>query len=370
MKTFSIIAFSTILFVLVSPGYAQEAASSSGGGLPWLAHIEAGDLTRISSIAADASVTVSDGLTYETKTVYHDPQRALFHREYVDRSAAHGVEGRYIWAYDGKVETEAPATMDVVVLGHQHHAMILFFDRIHTTDYSATPAEFNGQQCTQVVGTSEGQTWTFYYKDDGQPIGMVAELPDGLLVSHVFGDWRDVSGMSLPFNVKIDDGSRQFEYVFSSIRINEDTLGLLRAPASVLTDEQLLLRLHRTAMDDHLFGQVDGIIEQRGDKIVIVSGGEIYEMDGDAFDGSILGMMSNRDYITYDDLVRPIIKVSEDGTLGWIIVQVSAAGVRFDDAGAVTGPLEFVSAWVALCEKVDGEWKMVGNVSNLQPGAK
>ena len=56
--------------------------------------------------------------------------------------------------------------------------------------------------------------------------------------------------------------------------------------------------------------------------------------------------------------------------MAWVSVQVCAGGVRLDDSGAITGPLEFVSAWVSLFEKVQGDWKMVGNVSNLQPGRK
>ncbi len=349
---------------------AQESASAVTDKLPWLTYIGAEKLTEITCIAADASVVVSDGLTYSTRTVFQDHQRAVFHREYVDRTIAHGVEGRYIWQYDGETETEAPPMMGGIVLGHQMHAQILFFDKLHATDYNAVPVTFEGQQCLQLRGTNDDTSWTFFYTSDGQPLGMVIELPDGMRVNHVFDDWRVVSGISLPFKVMIDDGTRQFEYTFSSVRFNEDSLALFRAPVNVLTDEQQLLGLHRVVMDDHLFGETDGIIGQRGDAVVFVSAGEVYEMDGEAFDGSIRGLMSNRDYTKYDDLIRPIVRVSEDGTLAWVIVQVSAGGARLDESGAITGPLEFVSAWVSLFEKVQGDWKMVGNVSNLQPGRK
>ena len=59
-------------------------------------------------------------------------------------------------------------------------------------------------------------------------------------------------------------------------------------------------------------------------------------------------IMASRDYTIYNDLIRPIVTISEDGTLGWVIAHVSASGLRFDADGAPSGPLEFVSAWIEL----------------------
>ena len=53
--------------------------------------------------------------------------------------------------------------------------------------------------------------------------------------------------------------------------------------------------------------------------------------------------------------------------LGWVIVQVDARGLQLDEDGRPTSPLEFVSLWVELYEKVDGSWRINGNVSNFRP---
>ena len=102
--------------------------------------------------------------------------------------------------------------------------------------------------------------------------------------------------------------------------------------------------------------------------MVFVSDGDIYTMTGEQSDIMLDRIMASRDYTVYADLIRPIVKISEDGTLGRVIAQVSARGVRFDVNGAPSGPLEFVSAWIALYEKVQGQWRLTGNVSNLRPG--
>ena len=61
----------------------------------------------------------------------------------------------------------------------------------------------------------------------------------------------------------------------------------------------------------------------------------------------------------------PIVRISKDGSLGWLIAQVSAAGVQAD-AGGQEKPVAFTSAWIELYEKQNGRWVAVGNVSNFK----
>lgn len=69
---------------------------------------------------------------------------------------------------------------------------------------------------------------------------------------------------------------------------------------------------------------------------------------------------------SYRDMVSPMVKVSEDGSLGWVIAQVAAAGTQTTGSGE-RRPLEFQSAWIELYEKRAGEWLRIGNVSNFAP---
>ena len=62
----------------------------------------------------------------------------------------------------------------------------------------------------------------------------------------------------------------------------------------------------------------------------------------------------------YRDMVPPVVRISQDGTLGWVIVQVEAKGQHGDDA------YQFQSAWIELYEKKNDKWVSVGNVSNMK----
>jgi hypothetical protein len=68
----------------------------------------------------------------------------------------------------------------------------------------------------------------------------------------------------------------------------------------------------------------------------------------------------------YRDVADPVVRVSDDGTLGWVIVQVEARGVQTQADGR-TEPLQFTSAWIELYEKRGGRWVRTGNVSNFKP---
>ena len=67
----------------------------------------------------------------------------------------------------------------------------------------------------------------------------------------------------------------------------------------------------------------------------------------------------------YRDVADPLVRVSSDGTLGWVIVQIEASGRQTTPEGQPES-LEFVSAWIELYEKRDGRWVRVGNVSNFK----
>jgi hypothetical protein len=319
----------------------------------------------IETVRAEAHVTVSDGLEYDVVTVYHDQQRAIFHLLYPDRRVTLGVEGKYYWSFNGEREEEVPPFYESVVLGHQFHAQLLFFDQLNGPLDAAEKLQCGETQCLSLTGPLGHALHVD--ETTGRPVGLVRVREDGPKIEIGLARWRDIEGVSLPFLITIDDGERLFEYEFHSVTFNEGRLDDLRAPMSVLTDEQKLLRLHRIAMDAHLFGDAEMMKGTFGTEGVVVSRGEVYPTDAGGSEAMMDRILSNRDYTRYDDLIRPIVRVSDDGSLGWVIVRISAEGVRFDADGQPSGPLEFISAWISMFEKEDGDWKQIGNVSNFMP---
>lgn len=134
------------------------------------------------------------------------------------------------------------------------------------------------------------------------------------------------------------------------------------------SDAQKLLTLHEEVMRAHRESDVELLLKAEEDDYVVAGRGEITRPDRNARRERLGPYLTATRFSTYADKVPPIVKVSSDGSLGWVIVQVEARGEQTTPSGAVR-PLEFVSAWIELYEKKDGRWVRVGNVSNFKPAA-
>jgi hypothetical protein len=363
-SSFQIILLLSLVSQMVIVASAQEVVS------PWLTPIGAkGTLGEIRSILTEADVAVSDGTRYKTESLFIDHQRAAFRIVYPDRVVTRAVEGKYFWTFETGKEIEGDENTRVFALGHQVHAQILFFSQIHPGKLRSGKTDFIGRPMDFAEVKEGDNLWTMFYDRSG-PKGMKLRMGPSQTVQFEFGEFRPARGMSLPTEVWIDDGQRRFKYVFSRIAFNEGSLSEFRAPENALTEEQKLLRLHRVVMDDHFFGDASGMKAINGEPFTVVSEGDVFTMNDAEADSGFDRIMSSRDYTVYDDLIRPIVKISKDGTLGWVTVRVFAKGIRFGDDGKPSGPLEFTSAWTELYEKIDGKWKMIGNVSNFAPNRK
>ena len=144
------------------------------------------------------------------------------------------------------------------------------------------------------------------------------------------------------------------------LQIVATTVG--RAPS----DTEQLLALHEEVLRAHRESNIDALLAAEEDDYVVANRGEITRPDRKARREGLGPYLRQTRFSRYVDKVPPIVKVSSDGSLGWVIVQVEARGEQTTPTGTVK-PLEFVSAWIELYEKRNGRWVRVGNVSNFKP---
>ncbi len=128
-------------------------------------------------------------------------------------------------------------------------------------------------------------------------------------------------------------------------------------------DEAALLALHRDGIEAHLQNDVDRLLAPESDDYVLVNRGEVSHPDKKSRAASLGPYLQSVRFEKYADAIEPIVKVSPDGRLGWVIAQVEVKGAEREGARE---PLEFVSAWIELYEKRGGRWYRIGNVSNFK----
>jgi hypothetical protein len=133
-----------------------------------------------------------------------------------------------------------------------------------------------------------------------------------------------------------------------------------------LTDEQQLLALHQRAIDGHLQNDVEILLRDEEEDYVIGSRGGVFHPTKEERRQQLGPYIKATRFEVYKDEIPPIVKVSVDGTLGWVICQILVRGEQ--DAGdGETAEVAFNSAWIELYEKRNGRWIRMGNVSNIRP---
>ena len=131
------------------------------------------------------------------------------------------------------------------------------------------------------------------------------------------------------------------------------------------SDVDQLRALHEKVMRAHQLSDVEMLLEDEAEDYVVASRGEVSRPTLAERRAILAPYLQSTKFQQYRDATEPIIELSDDGTLGWVIVQVEARGLQTRPDGT-EAELEFVSAWIELYEKREGRWYRVGNVSNFK----
>lgn len=129
------------------------------------------------------------------------------------------------------------------------------------------------------------------------------------------------------------------------------------------SDEAVLLQKHRDVLQYHIDNDLESWMEGEADDYISANGGELSYPTLDERRAGRGPYLKQTTFSEYRDLVEPVVRVSEDGTLGWVICQVQIMGERREENGEPR-PVHSVWAWIELYAKQAGNWVRVGNVSN------
>jgi hypothetical protein len=121
-----------------------------------------------------------------------------------------------------------------------------------------------------------------------------------------------------------------------------------------------LLEMARREIQAHLDVDADWIADTTAESFVSASSGRISRASREDVRRFFTGYLDGVTYSEYVDLEPPIVRVSDDGSMGWVL---SRTRVRRSKGGAENS---FVYAGIMTYEKKDGEWVRVANVSTFE----
>lgn len=139
-----------------------------------------------------------------------------------------------------------------------------------------------------------------------------------------------------------------------------------QSPAGLEKEKAELLRLHRADREAHLKTDVDLLQEQSPEEFISVSEGKIHRSNRADERKMFSEYFRGAKYYEWDDLEEPIIQVSKDGSMAWMITRVRVRRVQKDTTGAEREE-KFVYAGIMTYEKKSDKWTRVANVSTFEP---
>jgi len=130
-------------------------------------------------------------------------------------------------------------------------------------------------------------------------------------------------------------------------------------------DEQKLLELHQAGLRSHVEGNIDALLATQADNFVLLNRGEISSPSKQQRREFLGPYLAGTTFEFYRDSITPIVKVSRDGSLGWVMAQVQARGSSMTAQGTHQ-PVEFEVAWIELYERQGRDWISIGNASSFK----
>ena len=118
-----------------------------------------------------------------------------------------------------------------------------------------------------------------------------------------------------------------------------------------------LLAVHEAFLEAHRQNDWGYFRDFADNTVYGLRDGAITTQTPDQMGDRFAGYLSAAQFTRYEDLTTPVVFVSDDGTLGWVMAQVRIEGSLGE------GRLDSTWSWVTLLKRVDGAWKLVGSAS-------
>jgi hypothetical protein len=138
-----------------------------------------------------------------------------------------------------------------------------------------------------------------------------------------------------------------------------------QSKVDVAAEVEQLLKIHESDRRAHFETSARQLMAHASDEFVSVSNGKIQRttpaQDLKFFEEYFKGAK----YYEWDDLEPPIVRVSNDASMAWMIVRTRVR--RETQSDGKTTEQKFVYAGIMAYEKKGGRWVRVANVSTFEP---
>jgi len=136
-------------------------------------------------------------------------------------------------------------------------------------------------------------------------------------------------------------------------------------PVDLEKEGQALLAMHMADRQAHFDTDANALFENSLDTFIWVGNAQIIHISKTDAIKRFEENFSGATYAKWDDLDEPIIRISDDGTLAWIITKLEVKRTKKDGSGEEV-PEGFIYAGIMTYKKVGRRWLKEANVSTFE----
>ena len=131
-------------------------------------------------------------------------------------------------------------------------------------------------------------------------------------------------------------------------------------------EKEKILKMHNAQRDYHFNKDSIAFVNQLSKSFISVNKGQITMPKAEENTARYHHYFSSVEFIKWDDVAKPIIKFSEDGSMAYTIVdKIVAVTYKDENEGEIIGKTHF--AWTAIYKKYGDEWKIDCATSTNKP---
>ena len=130
---------------------------------------------------------------------------------------------------------------------------------------------------------------------------------------------------------------------------------------------QTLLELHEQSRAAHFATDVEAAVADLAEEQIVVRDGAVRRMRKEDVRQTMTGYFAGATFHEWDDIEPPIVKVSDDASIAWMMTNTKVRLAKAGDDGNES-ETAFVYAGILTYEKRDGRWVRTANVSTFAAG--
>lgn len=330
------------------------------------------ELGPIRNIRAFADCTGPNG-KYTTEIYSAKNSRLIFKQvRQGGKSFVGQTNGNVFWTKDETNNEFSLADKSTAFVWRSHEfqwLMIALMERFREPSFAGRE-NFAGKNALKLSMKDElGHPASFFFDNDsGLMLGFIilnpfGEQPEPVRVA--INEWKAVGKVKLPSKVTATDKQGDFILSFQDISVNRIDENIFAVPTKVVAMSELL-ELHNQQRVAHFNRDAKLLMSTSADDFTSVSDGKIHRPTRE---NSINGMQryfDNSTFLEWDDITPPVIRVSDDATMAYVIVHKKVRLLEKSEAGNSQEETE-VFAWVAIYQKRNGRWQSTVIASTRTP---